>query len=180
MTRSQRRFWFAGALLLVLAVAFAASRPAGSAIQLEPGEFLGEVVGVYDGDCLTVLDEDKVQHKIRLSEIDAPEMKPNPGQPFCTRSKQALSDLAFGQTVAVRVTGKSYSREVAYVRTQSANVNLKMVEQGMAWREPRYSKDLAYQTAQDTAKASQLGLWADKDPIPPWEWRKQQKESKKK
>lgn len=172
MTRS-RRVGLVVALLMILAVAYAATRNTPEATA---GEFVGEVVGVHDGDGITVLDEDKQQHKVRLAEIDAPELK----QAFGTRSKQALSELVFGKTVTVRAIGQSYTRQLGYVRIGDLNVNLKMVEQGMAWRYTEYSKDLTYQTAQDTAKQSRLGLWADKDPIPPWEWRKQQKESKKK
>ena len=57
----------------------------------------GRVVGVADGDTVTVLDADKVQHKIRLAGIDAPEK----AQAFGTRSKQNLSDLVFGKDVRV-------------------------------------------------------------------------------
>ncbi len=46
----------------------------------------GRVVGIADGDTITVLDADKVQHKIRLSGIDAPEKK----QPFGNRSHLEL------------------------------------------------------------------------------------------
>ena len=59
----------------------------------------GRVVGVADGDTITVLDADKVQHKIRLAGIDAPEKK----QPFGNRSKESLSELTFDKTVDARV-----------------------------------------------------------------------------
>ena len=57
----------------------------------------GRVVGIADGDTLTLLDASHVQHKIRLAGIDAPENK----QAFSNRSKQGLSSLIFGRQVSV-------------------------------------------------------------------------------
>ena len=77
----------------------------------------GRVVGVADGDTVTVLDADKVQHKIRLAGIDAPEK----AQAFGNRSKQNLSDLVFGKDVRVdwdkrdrygRIVGKVWVQPV--------------------------------------------------------------------
>lgn len=62
----------------------------------------GRVVGVADGDTITVLDESKTQHKIRLSGIDAPEKK----QVFGQRSKQNLSDLVYDKEVSFETTKK--------------------------------------------------------------------------
>jgi endonuclease YncB( thermonuclease family) len=58
---------------------------------------LGRVVGVADGDTITVLDADRQQHKIRLQGIDAPEK----AQPFGQRSKENLSRLVFNKEVRV-------------------------------------------------------------------------------
>lgn len=46
-----------------------------------------KVVGISDGDTVRVLDEQKQEIKVRLAGIDAPET----GQPFSTKSKEALS-----------------------------------------------------------------------------------------
>ena len=62
---------------------------------------VGQVVAIADGDTLTVLDDAKVQHKIRLSGIDAPERN----QPLGQRSKEHLSALVFGKSIKVE-TGK--------------------------------------------------------------------------
>lgn len=59
--------------------------------------FSGKMVGVADGDTVTVLDAGNVQHKVRLTGIDAPEKN----QPFGNRSKQSLSDMVFNKTVTV-------------------------------------------------------------------------------
>ena len=54
-------------------------------------------MAIADGDTLTILDAEQMQHKIRLSGIDAPESK----QPFSQKSKQALSDAVLGEDVAI-------------------------------------------------------------------------------
>ncbi len=85
----------------------------------------GLVVGVADGDTITVLDADKVQHKIRLSGIDAPEKK----QPFGNRSKESLSDLAFDKTVNVETSKRDrYGRQIGKVLVNGRDVNLVQVE----------------------------------------------------
>jgi endonuclease YncB( thermonuclease family) len=55
----------------------------------------GRVVGVADGDTITVLDANRQQHKIRLQGIDAPER----AQPFGQRSKESLSTMVFNKEV---------------------------------------------------------------------------------
>jgi len=129
------------------------------------------VVGVHDGDTLTVLTAGNVQIKVRLVEIDVPEIK----QPFGQQSKQALSALVFGKDVEIRATGKDrYGRTLARVFVDGADVNLAMVKAGMAWRFDKYSKDRAFQSAQEEAQRARRGLWADPAPVAPWEWRKEQ------
>ena len=59
----------------------------------EPWIVSGRVVGISDGDTITVLDRDHRQHKIRLAGIDAPEK----GQAFGERSRQSLAQMAHGK-----------------------------------------------------------------------------------
>lgn len=67
------------------------------ALAAQAETIAGRVVGIADGDTVTVLDAQKVQHKIRLAGIDAPEK----AQPFGNRSKESLSDLVFDKTVLI-------------------------------------------------------------------------------
>ena len=70
----------------------------------------GRVVGVADGDTITVLDADHHQHKIRLSGIDAREK----AQPFGQRSKESMSTWVFGKDVEVRWNKRDrYQRIIA-------------------------------------------------------------------
>lgn len=134
----------------------------------------GRVVGVADGDTVTVLDDFKVQHKIRLSGIDAPEKK----QAFGMRSKQSLSDLVFDKDVTVETEKKDkYRREIGKILVAGQDVNLEQVTRGFAWHYKAYERDQPpndrklYDFAERQARSGKRGLWADTDPVPPWEFR---------
>ncbi|WP_435626419.1 thermonuclease family protein [Candidatus Ferrigenium straubiae] len=131
-------------------------------------DFTGNVVGVADGDTITVLDENKIQHKVRLAEIDAPEK----AQAFGNKSKQALSALVFDKQVSVVEQGQDrYKRTIGRVYQGDVDVSAEQVKQGMAWVYRKYSKDKTLLPLEDEAKSQRLGLWADSNPTPPWEWR---------
>ena len=133
--------------------------------------FSGKVVGVHDGDTITVLTVAKQTVKIRLFGIDAPESK----QPFGNRAKQELSAIVFGRHVRVEVETKDrYGRTVGRVSAADVPVNMEMVRRGFAWWYRSYAKkDAGLATAEAEAKNARRGLWADKSPVPPWEFRKQ-------
>ncbi len=128
----------------------------------------GKVVKIADGDILTLLVDEK-QHKIRLSDIDTPERK----QPFGTKAKQALSELAFGKEArVVEVTVDRYKRIVGRVFIDALDVNRELVAQGFAWVYRKYSDDAELLELETQAKEKGLGLWADPNSISPWEWRR--------
>lgn len=125
------------------------------------------VVGVSDGDTLTVL-HDQQQIKVRLAEIDAPEK----AQAFGSKSKQSLSDMCFGKQAEVTPKARDrYGRTVARVRCDGIDANAEQVQRGMAWVYDRYVTDRSLYQLQDEARAARRGLWADSAPVPPWEWR---------
>lgn len=126
-----------------------------------------KVVGISDGDTLTCL-KDNTQIKVRLVHIDAPEL----AQPFGQRAKQALANLAFKKQVTLAVTGyDKYQRMLAVVYDEwGNNLNLKLVEQGMAWAY-RQTQPI-YQQAEAKAQDQRVGLWRDPNPVDPAEWRK--------
>ncbi len=167
---------------LLSAFTFSVSCMAGDAIQ-------GRVVGVSDGDTITVLDANHQQHKIRLSGIDAPEK----AQPFGQRSKQNLSRLVFGRDVTVewrkldrygRTIGKILVAEPScYEATcpKTFDACHAQVVAGMAWWYRQYAREQElgdanrYEQSELEARARRIGLWADPQPTPPWEWRKEKK-----
>lgn len=130
----------------------------------------GRVVGISDGDTLTVLDASNTQFKIRLAAIDAPEK----AQPFGQRGKQKLSEICFGKNASVIVVSTDrYGRSVADVDCAGINANEAMIQSGLAWVYRKYDKGHEHlYSLEEEAKNAKRGLWADSNPIAPWEWRK--------
>ena len=140
-------------------------------------QLTGKVVGVSDGDTLTVLvqrDQSFEQIKVRVSGIDAPEK----AQAFGNRSKQGLSDCAFAKEVQVEVIKLDrYRRSVGKVISLGTDCGLRQIELGLAWHYKAYARDQSfadrqsYAAAEDLAHERKLGLWSDPAAIPPWEFR---------
>lgn len=139
--------------------------------ELSAEDTQARVVGVQDGDTITVYARGAPQTRIRLVEIDAPESS----QPYGQKSKQVLSDMVFGKTVRVRSEGEDrYGRMLSRIYVGDTDVNAEMVRQGAAWVYTDYNKDPAFPPLQARARRERLGLWASQaDQItPPWEWRR--------
>lgn len=150
----------------------------GVAMAATAETLTGIVVGVADGDTITVLDEKYRQHKIRLAGIDAPEKR----QAFGQRSKQSLSDLAYRRQAVVETSKTDrYGRLVGKVTITGADVNLEQVRRGMAWHYRAYEREQtladreAYAAAENAARAARRGLWAMPSPVAPWEFRSARK-----
>ena len=161
-------------LLLAVAGVFLLTFPASAlTFPASAQTFSALVVGVTDGDTLRVLREKK-EIRIRVWGIDAPERK----QPFGTRAKQYASDLAYRKTVTIHGRGKDrYRRFLAsIVLPDGRDFGFEMVKAGMAWWYRRYAADEgALALAEDEARREKRGLWADKEPVPPWKWRRREK-----
>ena len=138
------------------------------------GELVGRVVHVADGDTVTVLDAAKTQHKIRLLDIDAPESK----QAFGQKSKAYLASLIAGRDVRVEHASRDmYGRVLGTIFLGGENVNLKMVEAGLAWRYV-HSKNPVYGKAEAEARAARKGLWVDPNAVNPSDFRKAARKAK--
>jgi micrococcal nuclease len=134
-------------------------------------EYPARVVGMTDGDTLTVLTAQKTQVKVRLAGIDAPES----GQDFGTRAKQGASELAFGRIVTIIERDKDrYGRTVADVSLPYArSLNREVVRSGLAWWYRKYAvNDQALARLEAEARQAKRGLWSRTAPKPPWERRK--------
>ena len=132
-------------------------------------DFTGQVVRIVDGDRIEVLHDGRPE-RIRLSGIDAPEK----GQPFGKEAKQAASALAFHKAVTVKVRGRdTFGRIIGQVMLPDGTIlNHELVKQGFAWQYRRSSQDGMLAAMEAVARESKRGLWADSQPIPPWEWRR--------
>ena len=136
----------------------------------------GKVVSVYDGDTVTVRTTSETI-KARLIHIDAPER----GQAYGTRARQHLSELVFGKQVELIGTEKDrYGRLLAVVKVEGLEVNLEMVRAGMAWAYLEYKPPANYISTEQKARAGKVGLWADRQPIAPWLYRRQSRAKSKK
>ena len=136
---------------------------------------VGRVIGVTDGDTLTLLDDQFIQHKVRLSGIDAPEKS----QPFGTVSHQHLALLTFGRQVTVEATKRDrYKRTVGKVLVGGVDANLAQIDAGLAWHYREYVREQPpadrerYAAAEQSARAHHRGLWRQARPTPPWTHRK--------
>lgn len=136
--------------------------------QTHAERLTGHVVAIADGDTLTLL-VDRVEHRIRLAEIDTPER----GQDWGTRARQALAARVFRQDVTVEVIDVDrYGRIVGRVRHGDVDVNRALVADGHAWVYRQYLTDRSLLEDERAARAAGRGLWALPDPIAPWDWRR--------
>ena len=147
----------------------------------------GRVVGIADGDSITLLDADKTQHRIRIDGIDAPEK----AQPFGDRSRQNMVRMVAGKEVIVECHKTDrYGRQICKVRVQPSDcpaygktldVGHAQILGGLAWWYRQYAKEQSvedrgrYESAEQEARARKIGLWRDNNPIAPWEWRRARK-----
>lgn len=149
-----------------------------SITQASANELIGRVSDVLNGDTIIVTDVRNKKHKVYLLGIDAPEIK----QPFGKKSRDYLEHLFLGRDPKVRIVIKKHTRAknivgTAYAAkinsTQYADINGMMVMAGYAWANPRTSRQ--YIAAEKIARNRRAGLWEQKSPVPPWQWRKKKK-----
>lgn len=143
---------------------------------------LGDVVGVTDGDTVTILDANHQQYKVRLSGIDAPEKK----QPFGQKSKEMLSGLVYGKNVTVEWHKiDRYGRTIGLLTVADQDAGLALIKAGLAWHYKKYQTEQTpenqerYSIAEVDAQSARVGLWSDINPMPPWEWRHKKRDSNK-
>ena len=131
--------------------------------------FYGKVVGVHDGDSITVLSSSNQQIKVRLEGIDCPELK----QDFGQKAKQYTSSLCFQKQVRIVTTGKDrYGRTLAFVYVGNTCINKELLKAGMAWHFKKYNSSSELGKLESTARSKKTGLWSQPSPIPPWDFRK--------
>lgn len=141
-----------------------------TSLNLLSAEIRGLVVGVSDGDTITILDDmDKGRFRIRLYGIDAPEKK----QDFGQKAKQYLSSRLFRKSVVIRYKEiDRYGRIVGKVYLGHIEINLEILQNGYAWHYKNYDNSEEYSQAEINARKKRIGLWSLKNPVPPWNFRK--------
>ena len=150
------------------------SKPSVSELS-GPGEPV-VVERVLDGDTVSVRGR---RERVRLANIDAPEMSHGygkPGQPFSVQSTKWLTEQVEGKPgVSMRCVDQDrYGRSVCDLYRNGSHVNKELVRAGLAWAytaNKRYLRDRTVLDAQEEARAAHRGLWAQPKPVPPWDWR---------
>jgi len=150
----------------------------GGRSRVEVPVFSGKVDRVHDGDTITVFSDDGEYVKVRLFGIDAPELKQAGGR----NSKKHLSLLTpVGRSVKVeKVETDQYDRLVGLIFLEDGtSVNRAMITDGQAWVYERFCLKVYcadWRLDQKAAKSARKGLWQDKNPRPPWHWRRSEKQ----
>lgn len=129
------------------------------------------VVHVQDGDSL-IVSRDGGEVTVRLEGIDAPERS----QPFATVARRHLRSLAEDREVTLEeVESDRYGRLVARVRVGERDLSEEMVAAGLAWHYTFHSDDPTLARLEREARSAELGLWQDREPVPPWDWRRERR-----
>ncbi len=139
----------------------------------QPGAPPTRVVRVLDGDTIEVL-RDNRPVRVRLHGVDCPER----GQAFGAAARRFTSDFCFGRTVILRSYGHDrYGRLLADVVLPDGRIlNHELLRAGLAWWYREYAPgDRVLEGLESEARAARRGLWQDRDPIPPWEFRRAQR-----
>ncbi|WII93568.1 thermonuclease family protein [Kingella negevensis] len=160
-------------ILLSSLIAFAATAQA----------YTAKVISVHDGDTIRVIDKHGQKQRIRLANIDAPEI--NPAQAHGIASRDALRELINQQTVEINVVDvDKYGRQVAQIIHKEQDINLLQIQNGNAWHYQSFAKKNQtsheyeqYSTAENIAKQDKIGLWAGKNPLAPWKFRHQNRQN---
>lgn len=133
----------------------------------------GLVTAVKDGDTF-LLQVGKINHTVRLADIDAPES----GQPYGNRAKQALNGLIFKKNIHAQCRDSDkYGRYVCTVFVGNLDVNMEMVRTGHAWVYSEFNQRNDLPKLERDARKARIGLWGlpESDILAPQEWRKAKK-----
>ena len=144
--------------------------------------FTGTVTRVIDGDSVIIQpgisfpdsltlrhsDTQTAAKRLRLAEIDAPEMH----QPFGPEAKAALEAMVLGKRVVVAYKDRDrYGRIIGTLYLDGVSVNLRLVAAGAAWHFRKYSKSAVLRQAERRARTAARGLWRSRPTVAPWEFR---------
>ncbi|MBB4036549.1 endonuclease YncB(thermonuclease family) [Dysgonomonas hofstadii] len=128
----------------------------------------GKVVKISDGDTVVLRDSTNTQHRIRLDGIDCPER----GQAFGNVATNFTRGICAGKDIIVDIIGYDrYKRILGVVWVEDVNLNEELLKAGLAWRY-KYNKSEEYHRLEQEARKNRKGLWVDKEPIAPWDFRK--------
>jgi micrococcal nuclease len=129
----------------------------------------GKVIKIKDGDTIVVLDSNNNQTTLRLAEVDCPESS----QDFGKKAKSFTADLVALKIVSYKIVDTDrYGRSIAKVYYDNKYLSAEIIKNGYGWHYKKYSKSTELSNLETAAKSKKIGIWADKNCIAPWEFRK--------
>jgi len=139
-------------------------------------DFAARVITVHEGDRLTI-HHDGRKETIYLKDIDCPDLK----QPYGKQAKLVTKAFIGNRDVVVRGLKRDKQGRVSaeVLLDDGRNVGHELLKEGLAWWRRSASSDASLEVVEELARASGKGLWADSDPVPPWEWKAPKKTSRK-
>ena len=145
--------------------------PAGIRAE-SSANLVGYIGRVWGADNFEFGDESAL-HYFFITGVDCPE----PGQPFYEKSIGFLLNNFGHKILELTVDGyDDWKREFGHAiyvdeNGRSTDVGLSLVENGMAWYNgSEFEGAQAYRDAFENAKRAKIGLWAQPNPVPPWEF----------
>jgi endonuclease YncB( thermonuclease family) len=136
-----------------------------------------KVIRVYNGDTLTI-DAQGKETRLRLFGIDAPES----GQDGDVAATRFLRRLVLEHPVEIKVKETDQLNQIFAVvirEGKESSINAAMLANGYAWVNPDQCKGdecLKWKVIESQARTLKLGIWSDYNIVPPWEFRKQQRQ----
>jgi endonuclease YncB( thermonuclease family) len=142
-----------------------------SSMVYAENELSGKVTSVLDGNTIEVIAEDNESYKIMLYGIDSPEL----GQEYGEKAKKFLQKMILDKKVTVKIQGKDRwgTRQGVILIDGKIDPRLELLEAGLAWTAERNPLE-ELETVKEKARVQGKGLWKEKDPTPPWQYRRDQ------
>jgi endonuclease YncB( thermonuclease family) len=128
----------------------------------------GKLINIDDGDTFTLLDQNKVQYKIRLNAIDCPEK----GQEFSKKAKDFTYQFCAGKTVVAELLDTDkYGRNIANVTVNGKSLNEALLTNGLAWHYKKYNSEERLAALENNARSKRINIWSLTNPMAPWIFR---------
>ena len=142
-----------------------------SSVVYAENELSGKVVSVVDGNTIELLSDDNESYMIMLYGIDSPEL----GQEFGDKAQKFLQKIALDKKVNVKIQGKDrWGNRLGIILIEGKiDLRLELLEAGLAWTAER-NPIVELESVKEKAREKGKGLWKEKDPTPPWTYRREQ------
>jgi endonuclease YncB( thermonuclease family) len=128
----------------------------------------GKLINIDDGDTFTLLDQNKVQYKIRLNAIDCPEK----GQEFSKKAKDFTYQFCTGKTIVAELLDTDkYGRHIANVTVNGRSLNEALLTNGLAWHYKKYNSEERLAALENIARSKRINIWSLTNPMAPWIFR---------